>query len=284
MANLQAKHEKVVRAIGHALCSFGLIFLVAPIAVVIPLSFSSGSMLVYPLPGLSLRWYEALATSGAWRLALANSLLIALVTTVVATALGGVAAIGIIRLRARFNAILMALLISPMIIPGVVIALATFLFYSPLGLAGNLPGIIVAHSILGIPFVIITMSAALLNFDNNLMRAAIGLGATPLTAYRRIMLPLISPALIASALFVFVTSFDEFIVVSFLAGPEQHTLPLQMWSGVHDDVNPTILAAATLFVLASVLMLFAIEILRRRTQATIASRPTSVKPEPRNGG
>jgi len=113
---------------------------------------------------------------------------------------------------------------------------------------------------------VITLSAALLSFDNSLMRAAASLGAAPLTAYRRIMLPLMLPALIASALFVFVTSFDEFIVASFLAGPEQYTLPLQMWSGVHDDVNPTILAAATLFILTSILLLVAVELLRRRTE------------------
>jgi putative spermidine/putrescine transport system permease protein len=119
---------------------------------------------------------------------------------------------------------------------------------------------------------VITVSAALLGFDGNLMRAAANLGASPATAYRRIMFPLIMPSLAAAALFVFVTSFDEFIVASFLAGPEQYTLPLQMWSGVHDDVNPTILAAATLFVLTSVLLLGAMELLRRRGERLVGKR------------
>ena len=172
----------------------------------------------------------------------------------------------IIEYLERSLSIFVGILISPMIIPGVITALGLFLFYSPLGLAGNLFGLILAHTILGIPFAVITMTAAMVGFDANLMRAAFSLGASPLVAYRRVMVPLLMPALASSALFVFVTSFDEFIVTSFLAGPEQYTLPLQMWSGVHDDVTPAILAAATLFVFASVLMLICVEVLRRRAE------------------
>jgi putative spermidine/putrescine transport system permease protein len=152
-----------------------------------------------------------------------------------------------------------------MIVPGVVTALGLYLYFSAFGLTGNLIGITIAHAILGIPFVIITLTAALVGFDVTLLRAAASLGAAPITALRRVMLPLLLPAVAASALFVFVTSFDEFIVTLFLAGPEQFTLPLQMWSGIHDDVTPTILAAATLFVAVSIAMLAAIEVLRRRT-------------------
>lgn len=269
MAAVRSRSERLARGIGHALCVVGLIFLVTPIVVVIPLSFSDESLFNYPMHGFALRWYEAVLRSDAWQRALRNSLVVGLVTTLIATMVGTAAAAGLERLRRRWRSLLIGILISPLIVPGVVVALGLFLFYSPLGLAGSLTGIVIAHTILGIPFVVITVSAALMSFDTNLIRAAANLGAPPLTAYRRVMLPLILPALIASALFVFVTSFDEFIVVSFLAGPEQYTLPLQMWSGVHDDANPTILAAATLFVLASILVLAAVEALRRRTERLV---------------
>ena len=280
MAAILSRSERVARGAGHSLCVLGLLFLATPIVVVIPLSFSAESLFSYPMHGVSLRWYEAIVHSSAWQRALRNSLVIGFATTLIATALGAVAAVGINRLRPRWRSVLVAVLISPMIVPGVVIALGLFLFFSPLGLAGNLTGIVAAHTILGIPFVVITLSAALLSFDNNLMRAAANLGAAPFTAYRRIMFPLMLPALVASALFVFVTSFDEFIVASFLAGPEQYTLPLQMWSGVHDDVNPTILAAATLFVLTSILLLVAVEMLRRRTERLASGDGAARKPIP----
>jgi putative spermidine/putrescine transport system permease protein len=280
MAAILSRAERVAMAVGHSFCVFGLLFLVLPILVVIPLSFSAESLFSYPMHGFSLRWYEVIVHSSAWQRALSNSLVIGLATTLIATALGAIAAVGMNRLRAGRRSILVAVLISPMIVPGVVIALGLFLFFSPLGLAGNMSGIVAAHTILGIPFVVITLSAALLSFDNNLMRAAASLGAAPFTAHRRIMFPLMLPALTASALFVFVTSFDEFIVASFLAGPEQYTLPLQMWSGVHDDVTPTILAAATLFVLTSMVMLVAVEMLRRRAERLAGGDRPARKPIP----
>jgi putative spermidine/putrescine transport system permease protein len=252
----------------YGFCALGLSFLVAPIVVVIPLSFNAEALFHYPMAGMSLRWYAAVVASAGWRRALVNSLVVGFIATALATLLGGLAAIGLSRLRSRWKTLLTCLVISPMIIPGVVTALALFLFYSDLGLTGNLFGIAISHTILGIPFVIITLTAALAGFDDNLLRAATSLGAGPVTAIRRVMLPVLLPAVAASALFVFVTSFDEFIVTLFLAGPEQFTLPLQMWTGVHDDVTPAILAAATLFILVSMAMLAAVEILRRRTART----------------
>jgi len=218
------------------------------------------------MPGVSLRWYHEIANSTAWQRALSNSLIVGICATAFATAVGGLASLGLSRLRSRAKVLITSILISPMMVPGVVTALAVYLFYSSLGLTGNLLGIIVAHSILGIPFVVITLTAALVGFDTNLMRAAASLGAPPRLAIAKVMAPLLMPAIVSSALFVFVTSFDEFIVTLFLAGPGQFTLPLQMWTGVHDDVTPAILAAATLFVLTSVLMLICIEVLRRRAE------------------
>lgn len=264
MAALRSRPETAALALVYAACALGLFFLAAPILVIVPLSFNAESFFSYPLRGVSLRWYEAIWASDAWRRALGNSLVVGLATTAIATFLGALAALGLSRLGPRLKTLFMGVLISPLIVPGVVTALGLFLFYSSFELAGNLAGIVLAHSILGVPFVVVTLAAALVGFDANLMRAAASLGASPTAAFRRVMVPLVLPALAASALFVFVTSFDEFIVTSFLAGPEQYTLPLQMWAGVHDDVTPAILAAATLFVAASVLLLVAIEVLRRR--------------------
>jgi putative spermidine/putrescine transport system permease protein len=245
---------------------------VAPIVAIIPLSFNAEGFFSYPMPGWSLRWYEAVAGSSAWRRALENSLVVGIGATVLATVLGSLAALGLSRMGPRWKPALTCVLIAPMIVPGVVTALALFLFYSGFNLTGNLVGITLAHAVLGIPFVVVTLTAALVGFDANLLRAAASLGAGPAIAIKRVMVPLMLPALASSALFVFVTSFDEFIVTLFLAGPEQFTLPLQMWAGVHDDVTPAILAAATLFVLTSVLMLVSVEILRRRSERLTRGR------------
>ena len=262
----QTHPERLAKIGLGILCAIGLLFLVLPIFVIMPLSFDSERFFSYPMPGVSLRWYQELASSTAWRRALSNSLIVGISATAFATAVGGLASLGLSRLRSRAKVLITSILISPMMVPGVVTALAVYLFYSSLGLTGNLLGIVVAHSILGIPFVVITLTAALVGFDTNLMRAAASLGAPPRLAIAKIMVPLLLPAIVSSALFVFVTSFDEFIVTLFLAGPGQFTLPLQMWTGVHDDVTPAILAAATLFVLTSVLMLICIDVLRRRAE------------------
>lgn len=273
MNEVRSVFERSVRAGTVALSAAGFFFLVAPLLVIIPLSFNAERFLSYPMPGLSMRWYVSLIESQAWRDALVNSLIIAVSTTAVAVSVGGLAAVGMHRMKGRAKGFLTAVLISPMMIPGVVTALALYLFFSPIGLAGSYSGIILAHVLLGIPFVIITLSAALVGFDANLMRAGLSLGASQWTCIRRIMLPLMMPGVISSALFVFVTSFDEFIVTLFLAGPKQRTLPLQMWTGVRDDVTPAIFAAATIFILVSFSMLLCIEVLRRRSERLTANRP-----------
>jgi putative spermidine/putrescine transport system permease protein len=277
MPSFRSPAERLARAALYGVCILGLLFLLAPIAAIMPLSFNAESFFSYPMPGVSLRWYAAIAGSGAWRRALVNSLLTGAGATALATALGGLAAVGASRLTARWKPVLSCILISPMIVPGVVTALALFLAFSRLGLAGHRIGIVIAHALLGIPFVVITLTAALAGFDANLMRAAASLGAPPATALRLVMVPLVLPAVLASALFAFVTSFDEFIVTLFLAGPDQFTLPLQMWTGVHDDVTPAILAAASLFILTSGAMLATIEVLRRRAERLGVGRPGAVR-------
>src|SRR5450830_1530357 len=224
------------------LCGLILLFLILPVLVIIPLSFNSGSFLVYPLQGFSLHWYQDFFASAEWMRALKNSIIVAPAATV------------------------MALVISPMVVPVVIIGVASYLFFAPLGLGNSFFSLIVVHAVLGVPFVIITVSATLQGFNHNLVRAAASLGASPLTAFRRVTLPLIAPGVISGALFAFATSFDEVVVTLFLAGPEQATLPRQMFSGIRENLSPTIAAAAPLLIAFSVLLLLTLEWLRGRSE------------------
>ena len=246
------------------LCGLILLFLILPVLVIIPLSFNSGSFLVYPLQGFSLHWYQDFFASAEWMRALKNSIIVAPAATVLAMIFGTLAAIGLTRGDFPGKPLVMALVISPMVVPVVIIGVASYLFFAPLGLGNSFFSLIVVHAVLGVPFVIITVSATLQGFNHNLVRAAASLGASPLTAFRRVTLPLIAPGVISGALFAFATSFDEVVVTLFLAGPEQATLPRQMFSGIRENLSPTIAAAATLLIAFSVLLLLTLEWLRGR--------------------
>ena len=195
-----------------------------------------------------------------------NSIIIGIASTIVATVLGTIAALGLSRPDMPFRRVIMALLISPMIVPLIITATGLFFFYSAIGLAHTYVGIILAHAMLGIPFVIITVTATLVSFDHSLTHAAASLGAPPPTIFRRIILPLILPGVISGALFAFVTSFDEVVVVLFIASFDQHTIPLQMWNGIREQISPTILAVATILVFFSTVLLTTIELLCRRAE------------------
>ncbi|MER0043875.1 ABC transporter permease [Pseudomonas sp. MGal98] len=248
------------------LCGLVLLFLVLPILVIVPLSFNSGTFLIYPMQGFSMRWYEDFFGSAGWMRALKNSMIIAPAATILAMILGTLAAIGLTRSDFRGKALVMSLLISPMVVPVVIVGVASYLFFAPLGLANGYLSLIVVHAVLGVPFVIITVSATLQGFNYNLVRAAASLGASPVTAFRRVTLPLIAPGVISGALFAFATSFDEVVVTLFLAGPEQVTLPRQMFSGIRENLSPTIAAAATLLIGFSILLLLTLEWLRGRSE------------------
>ncbi len=239
-------------------CTLVFIFLVAPILAIIPLSFNSEPFFTYPLPGLSLRWYQEFFGSPDWRLATRNSFIVGTISMILATSLGTAAAVGLMRPDCPWRRTIAALVISPIVIPVVVAAVGIYYFFADIGLLGGLTSIIIAHTALGAPFVVITVAATLAGFDERLMRAAASLGAAPTVAFRRVMLPLIMPGVVAGAIFAFVTSFDEVVIVLFLAGSEQRTLPRQMWAGLREQISPAITAAATLLVvLAAALMLVA---------------------------
>ena len=257
----------------RGLCGLVLLFLILPVLVIIPLSFNSGTFLVYPLQGFSLRWYADFFNSAEWMRSLTNSMIVAPAATVLAMVFGTLASIGLTRGEFRGKALVMSLLISPMVVPVVIIGVASYLFFAPLGLGNSYLSLILVHAVLGVPFVIITVSATLQGFNYNLVRAAASLGAPPLTAFFKVTLPLIAPGVISGALFAFATSFDEVVVTLFLAGPEQATLPRQMFSGIRENLSPTIAAAATLLIGFSVLLLLTLEWLRGRSEKMRTAQP-----------
>lgn len=251
-------HRVIVAAI--------LVFLIAPILVIMPLSFNSEPYFSYPMPGLSLRWYEDFFTNVRWTSALKMSIIVAVSVTLVSTILGTLAALGLSRPRFPARGIIMSLLISPIIVPVIISAIGMYFFYTRIGLTNSIPGIVLAHTALATPFVVITVTATLSGFDHTLTRAAASLGANPVHSFFKIMLPLILPGVISGGLFAFVTSFDEVVVVLFIASPEQRTLPKQMFSGIREMISPTITAAATLLIVFAVTMLTTVELLRRRSE------------------
>jgi putative spermidine/putrescine transport system permease protein len=250
----------------RALCHGVLLFLILPILIIVPISFSSGNVLAFPLPGFSLRWYETITGSPAWTDAARNSLIVGISATSLSMILGTMAAIGLARARFRFKPLVVGLVVSPILIPIVITAVGMYFFLVKVGLVGTYPGLILAHTALSVPFVVVTVMATLEGFDMSLMRAAASLGAPPLTAFRRVMLPIILPGVASGGLFAFATSFDEIVVTFFIAAPEQRTLPRQIFSGVREYVSPGIAAAATLLILISALLLTTVELLRRRSE------------------
>ena len=247
-------------------CSAVLIFLMAPILAIMPLSFNSEPFFTYPMPGLSLQWYRDFFGSQVWMLALKNSIIVAIFATILATALGTLAALGLTRRECPMRATIMAVLISPMVVPIIVSAVGVYYFFAELGLINSITGLVLAHTALGAPFVLVTVTATLSGFNYTLMRAAASLGANPVEAFFRVMLPVIAPGVVSGALFAFVTSFDEVVMALFITGSEQRTLPRQMWSGVRESISPTITAVATLLIVFSIAFLMILQMLQRRAE------------------
>ena len=258
-----------------AICTAIFIYLIAPLFVIFPLSFSHDEFLVFSEEmkrldpdGFSTRWYKDMVwgTKNPWGLAAKNSLFIAFFATIGSVIIGTIAAVGLSSRYMPYKGIIMAILISPMIVPLIISGVAIFFFMAKVGLAATYTGIILAHIILGTPFVVITVTATLSGFDHSVTRAAASLGSTPINTFMKITLPLILPGVISGALFAFVTSFDEVVVVLFLAGLENTTIPIQMWVGLREQLSPTILAVATCLIIMSTLILVSAELLRRRSE------------------
>ena len=257
------------------ICTFVFIYLIAPLFVIFPLSFSHDEFLIFSEEmkrldpdGFSTRWYKDMVwgTKNPWGLAAKNSLMVAFFATIGSVLIGTLAAVGLSSRYMPYKGIIMAILISPMIVPLIISGVAIFFFMAKVGLAATHSGIIIAHIILGTPFVVITVTATLSGFDHSVTRAAASLGSTPINTFMKITLPLILPGVISGGLFAFVTSFDEVVVVLFLAGLENTTIPIQMWIGLREQLSPTILAVATCLIIMSTLILISAELLRRRSE------------------
>ncbi|MEO5660802.1 MAG: ABC transporter permease [Polaromonas sp.] len=245
-------------------CGGVLFFLLLPILVIIPLSFSNSSFLSYPIPGWSLRWYQELLGSDDWAKATRNSFIVAPLATLIATTLGTLAAVGLARIQFFGKGLLTSLLIAPMVVPIVVVGVSTYLFFARIGLSDSYAGLVLVHAALGAPFVVTTVMATLQGFNQNLVKASLSLGAGPMQTFFRVTLPVIAPGVISGALFAFATSFDEVVVTLFLAGPAQTTLPRQMFTGIRENISPTIAAVATLLILFTALLMMTMEWLRGR--------------------
>jgi putative spermidine/putrescine transport system permease protein len=251
-----------------------LLFLLLPVFIVLPISFSEGSFISYPVQGFSLRWYASIFERYPWMFSIRNSLAIALAATALATALGTLAAWGLISASFPGKPALMGLLISPIVMPLVITALAVYFMFARLGILHTYTGLILAHTVLAAPYVVITVTATLQTLDPALVRAAASLGAAPLEGFRTVTLPLIAPGVVSGAVFAFVTSFDDVVVALFLAGPTQATLPLQLFSRLRDHLDPAIIAVAALLTLTSIGFMLVIELLNRRTRRLRASEAT----------
>lgn len=275
----------------RVICALIFIFLMAPILIVMPLSFNvepyfsfTEGMLAFDPEAYSTRWYADILRNGMaapdavagwwadmwnnaqWVRSIKNSFFIGIFATLLATALGTLAAVGLSRSEMPFKGAIMATLISPMIVPLVITASGLFYSFSQVGLGKTYFGLILAHAVLGTPFVIITVTATLVGFDKSLVRAAASMGANPITTFFKVQMPLILPGVISGALFAFITSFDEVVIVLQMADVEQRTIPRQMFSGIREQISPTILAVATILVIISVGLLATVEMLRRRSE------------------
>jgi len=234
-----------------------LAYLILPLVVIVPMSLTAGTMLTLPTPGWSMRWFETVLTDDRWIGALNNSLIVGAGSTLLAVALGTPAAIGLAWGRFPGRGALLALIAVPLVLPIVVIAVAVFAFYASLGMVGSRLSLVMVHAGLAAPVVVTTVMASLQTFDRTLLRAAASLGASPWTAFRRVLLPMIAPGVAVGGLIGFVISFDEVVVATYLTTAEQRTLPRMIFSGVRESISPAIAAAAVLLVLSSAVILLA---------------------------
>jgi len=251
-----------------ALAGAVLLFLIAPVIIILIVSFSGADYLSFPPPYLSLRWYQRFLGTPSWRQAIAVSTQVAVLTMLFATALGLLAALALVRGRFRGKGVIYAVLLSPLIVPTIITAIGLYFFFVRLKATGSIFAMALGHTVLALPVVVIIMAAALQGFDIRLEQAALSLGASCLTALRRITLPLILPGLLSAALFAFLTSFDELLIPLFLSGVEVQTLTVRVWNSLVLEVDPTIAAVSSFLIGVTTVVLGASALLRGRGDVT----------------
>jgi putative spermidine/putrescine transport system permease protein len=241
-----------------------LLFLVLPAFIIIPLSFSKQRYLEFPPKGFSFQWYESFFSNYNWTIATWTSFKVAFSVTLLATALGTMASFFFVRSKFKGKNLIYTFILSPMIIPVIVVAIAIYFFFAKLKLIGSVTGLILAHTVLAVPYVIVIVTATLQGFDINLERAAMNLGANRLKTFRKVTFPLVRTGILSGALFAFLTSFDEVIIAIFISGTTAYTLPKRMWENITMETDPTITAIATMLIILTVSLLLLVEIVRRK--------------------
>jgi putative spermidine/putrescine transport system permease protein len=238
-----------------------MFFLLAPLAAILPLAFTNSVFLNYPIPSYSTRWFAELLTADVWRRSIVNSLIIGFGTTLLATTLGTLGALG---LRGRTSSYLFAFIhtafLLPMVVPAVVLGVGMQLMFATYGLTNSYLGVIIAHTVIAVPFVLVNVLAVLQGIDPRLEQAAASLGAAPTTVLAKVTLPLALPGIVSGAVFAFATSLDEVVLTLFVAGPNQRTLARQMFSWIREDISPAIAAAAFVFIAGTILVALALSL------------------------
>lgn len=254
----------LMRALSATVVGLILLFLIMPIVVVVVVSFSSATYLTFPPPALGLRWYQIYFGSADWLRSTWLSLWVAAAVVALATTLGTLAALGMTRLPKSLRTIASALILSPLIVPGIIVAIGIYYSFARYGLVGSPFGLILAHTCLAVPFVVTSVGASLAGIDPRLEQAALSLGATPSGAFFQVTLPLIRPGVLVGALFAFITSFDELIVALFISGSGAITLPRRMWDDLLFQIEPTIAAVSTLTIVLTAGLMGCAHALRKR--------------------
>lgn len=248
-------------------------FLLLPLVAILPLAFTDSVFLVYPISGPSLRWFGALAESQAWTRAIVNSVIIGTGATLLATVIGTLAALGLRRELLPFSGLLRSVFLLPMVVPAVVLGVGMQILYARMGLASSYLGVIIAHAVLCVPFVLVNVASSLAAMDPALERAAASLGASPVHTFRNVTLPLAMPGILTGAVFAFATSLDEVVITLFVAGPNQTTLARRMFSSLRENISPAIAAAALIIMILTFVLLLAVkgaslaQAFRKRRQA-----------------
>ena len=234
-------------------------FLVVPLAAILPLAFTDSVFLTYPMTGPSTRWFDTLATSDAWQRSIVNSMIVGSGATVLSTVVGTLAALGLRRNLVPFSGVLRSIFLLPMVVPAVVLGVGMQILYARLGLASSYAGVIIAHAVLCVPFVLVNVSGSLASIDPALEKAAASLGASPGTVFRAVTFPLALPGILTGAAFAFATSLDEVVITLFVAGPNQTTLARQMFSSLRENISPAIAAAAFLIIVITLVLALAVK-------------------------
>lgn len=247
-------------------------FLLLPLVAILPLAFTDSIFLTYPIPSLSLRWFDELATAPVWQRSIVNSLIVGGGATLLSVVLGTLAALGLSGRALPFAGLFRTVFLLPMVVPAVVLGVGLQISLARIGLSSTYLGVIVSHSVLCIPFVIVSVSTALAGIDHTALRAAASLGAGPITVFRRVTMPLAMPGIVTGAVFAFATSLDEVVLTLFVAGPNQRTLARQMFSSIRENISPAVAAAAFILILGTLLLAGLAALLRWRQQRILTAR------------